>query len=55
MPEDYEHHSRHERAHVQAVEAIFRDDAVDDHDECASRSADLSGRAAERVRSGSRQ
>ena len=40
--------ARHHGAHEQAVEAVGRDDAGDDHDERAGRSADLGARSAER-------
>ena len=47
-PHDDEHDAGHHRAHEQAVDAVLGDDARDDHDERAGRSADLHVRAAER-------
>ena len=43
-----EQHARHQRAHEQAVQAVPRHDAVDDHDERARGAADLRRRSAQR-------
>ena len=46
--QDDEHHARHHRAHEQAVDAVYGDDAGDHHDERAGRPADLRLRSAQR-------
>ncbi len=43
-----EQHAGHERRDGESVDAVLLDDAVDDDDERAGRSADLDARAAER-------
>ena len=39
--QEQQHHARHHRHHQQAGQAVRGDDAGDDHDERAGRSADL--------------
>ena len=46
--EDHQKHAGHQRAHVEAVDAVLRDDAVHHDDEGAGGAADLSLRAAQR-------
>ena len=42
-----EYHASHYGRDDEAVNPVSLDDSVDDHDECASRSADLDARSAE--------
>ena len=45
--QDDEYRARHDRTHVQAVDAVYGDDAGDDDDKCTCRPADLSLRSAQ--------
>src|SRR5579872_911252 len=47
-PQNYEQDSRHQRAHKQAVQAVSRHDAVDDHDERPRWTSNLSGGPAQK-------